>query len=382
VAIGERAVDGWEAWPEAWVIPHSADNVENMAGLHYLLRVLTMGDVEVRSAQAAFTAGGETFPQGSFVIDMSQPYASFAQTMLEVQVYPDLREYPGGPPLRPYDVTAHTLPLLFDVDAVAIDEEITAPLGEPMGIPDWRWTLPEELTGEGAPRVGVYKGWREPMEGGWTRWMLDQHEMAYDTLHDARMRAGDLNADYDVILFQAQNGLSITEGYSEGQLPPEYTGGIGEEGTAALRDFVVNGGRIVAIEESTEFVADLFDLAISNRVERLPSQDFYIPGSILELELEDHPENEGLEPIASAWYWRSSRVFDVSDPAIEVLARFSEAPLLSGWVLGAEHVAGQPAVVRADVGEGSVVLFGFQPNYRAQTVATWPLLFRALAPPN
>jgi hypothetical protein len=26
------------------------------------------------------------------------------------------------------------------------------------------------------------------------------------------------------------------------------------------------------------------------------------------------------------------------------------------------------------------VLFGFQPNYRAQSVATWPLLFNAMTP--
>jgi len=40
-----------------------------------------------------------------------------------------------------------------------------------------------------------------------------------------------------------------------------------------------------------------------------------------------------------------------------------------------------PKIVEARVGEGSVLLFGFQPNYRAQSVVTWPLLFRALIPP-
>jgi hypothetical protein len=86
----------------------------------------------------------------------------------------------------------------------------------------------------------------------------------------------------------------------------------------------------------------------------------------------------GLEGSVAAWYGARSRAFDTNDPAVRVLARFGNAPLLSGWALGAEHVAGRPALVEVGVGRGSVVLFGFQPNYRGQSVATWPLLYRAL----
>jgi len=377
--VGKRAVEKWDRWPEAWVIPNYPETAENAAGLNYLLRVLTMGDVEVRRAAAGFEADGERFPAGSWVVDMRQPYASFAQTMLERQEYPDLREYPGGPPLRPYDVTAHTLPLLFGVEAVPVREAPAVELSDPVAVPDWAFSLPPEFRGADAPRVAIYKGWQESMEAGWTRWVLDRHGMVYDTLHDADIRAGDLEVRYDVILLQSQDAESLREGYGEGALPPQYTGGLGEDGVLALRDFVVNGGRLVAVEEATDLVIDLFDLGISNRVERLPPQDFYIPGSILRVELENHAANRGMEPEVPAWFWRSSRAFDISDPTVEVLARFSRMPVLSGWVLGAEEVAGRPALVQASVGRGSVVLFGFQPNYRAQSVSTWPLLFRALA---
>ena len=381
--INERAVNGWDEWPSAWVLPAEQ---ENPGGLAYVLRILRMGDVEVHRASRAFQADGNHYAAGTYVIPMNQPYASFAQTLLEVQHYPDLREYPGGPPRRPYDVTAHTLPLLMNVEAMAV-ERVQPGLdalieGDPIPTPDFAFDLPSGLRGSGTPRIALYKSWQEPMEGGWTRWVFDQHELQYDTLKDARVREGALRRDYDVIVLQDQSPSSIAEGYDGGTMPEPYVGGLGEEGLQALEAFVNEGGRIVAIEEATELVADLFDLGVSNAVERLDSRDFYVPGSILEIRLDtEHPLNRGMDESVAAWYWGSSRAFDVQDPDVQVTARYSEGnPVRSGWLLGPEHLAGKAAMVEVSVGSGSVVLIGFQPNYRAQTVATWPLLFNAMNP--
>jgi hypothetical protein len=377
--VNERAVQGWESWPDAWVLP--ADQA-NASGLAYVLRILTMADVEVHRATAPFSAAGRNFPAGSFVVPMKQPYASFAQTMLEVQHYPDLREYPGGPPKRPYDVTAHTLPLLMNVDAVAIDSWSGAAPQLSDAIPEqtFAFSLPPALSGARAPRVAYYKSWEEPMEGGWTRWTLDQHGLVYDTIKNERIRAGNLGADYDVLLFQSQGAESILEGSEPGSLPEPYTGGVGEQGQAALRQFVEQGGRIVAIEEATDFFIDLFGLDVDNAVDGLPPQDFYVPGSIVELDLQpSHALNAGLAPTIHGWYWGSSRAFDVAATNVRVVATYGEEnPVKSGWILGPGNIAGKPALLEATIGQGSVVLFGFQPDYRAQTVATWPLLFNAL----
>lgn len=380
--IGERAVRGWEEWPRAWVIP-AGEMRENPTGTGYLLRILTTGDVEVRRARDAFTAAGERFAAGSWVIPMSQPYASFAQTLLESQEYPDLREYPDGPPKRPYDVTAHTLPLLMDVEAIPVEERIQVAVSDPIPLhEDVEYRLPASLRGEAAPRIAVYKPWGEPMEAGWTRWVFDQHELAYDTLHAADVRTGDLASRYDVLLLQSQGRESLLNGYPADRMPPDYRGGLGQEGGRALVDFVRNGGRLVAVEEATELAIDLFELGLSNAVERLPSAEFYVPGSILRVDLEeDHPLTRGMDIETPAWFWRSSRAFDITDPTIRAVAWYGEGnPLLSGWILGPERLAGKAAIVEARVGRGSVVLFGFQPNYRAQSVATWPLLFNALSP--
>jgi hypothetical protein len=379
--INKRAVDGWDSWPEAWVIP--ADQA-NAVGLSHVLRILTMGDVEVHRANAAFTAAGRQFVAGSYVIPMRQPYASFAQTMLEVQEYPDLREYPGGPPRRPYDVTAHTLPLLMNVDAVAIVQwtgEQPA-LSAPIPQVEWQFQLPPALTGSNAPRIALYKSAQESMEAGWTRWVFDMHGLRYDTLKDARARQGELRRDFDVIVLQSQSAGSIREGNDAGSLPEEYTGGLGDAGVAALQQFVRDGGRLVAIEEATEFAAELFELPVSSAVEDLPPQDFYVPGSIVRIDVDAaDPLAAGIGSSVHGWYWGDSRAFNVTGDGVRTVARYGAGnPKASGWILGPEHIAGKPALVSADVGDGSVVLFGFQPNYRGQTIATWPMLWAAMTP--
>jgi len=377
--VGERAVAGWERWPEAWVIPANPRNLGNRPGLDYVLRILAMGGVEVHRAEGAFRADGRTFPAGSWVVPMRQPYASFAQAMLERQDYPDLREYLGGPPRPPYDVTAHTLPLLMGVTAESIGTPVQAALSPPISPPDFAFRLPAELTGPEAPRVALYKSWVEPMEAGWTRWMFDSHGLAYDTIHDAEVRRGDLATRYDVILLQSQSRVSLTDGFSASEVPAPYAGGIGREGIRELRDFVRSGGRLVAVEEATDFAISIFDLRVGNAVERLPRGEFFVPGSIVSLDLADDPLTEGLGSRTAGWYGESSRGFDVTDPTVRVAARYGEGnPLASGWILGPEHLAGRPALVSARVGRGEVVLFGFQPNYRGQSVATWPLLFNTL----
>jgi hypothetical protein len=375
-AINRRAVEKWESWPDAWIIPADAGSEQ---GIRYALRALTTAEVEVHRAEEPFAADGLEFPEGSYVIPMRQPYASFANTMLEVQRYPDLREYPGGPPQRPYDVTAHTLGYLLDFEAVAVDGPIDARLSDPILPPDFDFQLPSHLIGPDAPRVALYKSWEEPMTAGWQRWVFDQHGMPYDTLHDADIRAGALQS-YDVLVLQSQEPESILRGYDDDEMPAPYAGGLDGLGSDEVRAFVRNGGRVVAVEGAAEYVADLFGLDVRDATSSVAATDFYVPGSLLRLELDAGSElTEGMHAEVAAWFWEDSRAFAVNDPRVRVVARYGSGdPLLSGWAIGQERLEGQPALLEADLGPGSVVLFGFQPNYRGQSLATWPLLFNAI----
>jgi hypothetical protein len=380
--VHRKAVDGWDTWPAAWVIPPESEQPWEL-GLEHLLRVLTTGDVEVRRARAAITdRNGNRFPEGSYVVVMRQPYAAFAQTMLERQEYPDLRQYPGGPPVRPYDATAHTLPLLLNVRAYPVEElpqdlALSDPISQRTE-PTFR--VPDFLQGPDAPRVGLYRAYAEPMPEGWTRWLFDNAGIAYDEVRNQDIRAGGLHDRWDVIIFQDQSPNQILNGYPARVMPEPYAGGVGEDGVEALKEFLEGGGRIVAVDAATDFAIRHFGLDVSSAVADLPSQDFYIPGSILRLDLQQGlAMTAGMPRETVAWYWRTSRAFDVRDPAARVIGRYGEGdPRLAGWVLGAEHVAGKPALVEVPVGRGSVVLFGFQPHFRGQTVASWPLFLNSL----
>ena len=84
-----------------------------------LLRRIAFGGVRVSQLTAPVTVGGETFPAGTWVVPTDQEFAAMAREVLDAQAYPDLRQYPGGPPERPYDAAGWSLPLQMGVRVVA-----------------------------------------------------------------------------------------------------------------------------------------------------------------------------------------------------------------------------------------------------------------------
>jgi hypothetical protein len=374
-----RGIGGREGWPRAFLIPIEGQNPDGLADL---LRILVTGDVEVHRALESFVASGRVYPEGTYVIPLAQPYSGFAKTLLEVQEYPSLPEYPGGPLRRPYDVTAHTLPLMMGVDVQALDELPDVEMSGPIEAPSHE-KLAAGLSGGHGPRVAIYEPWMSSIDAGWTRWVFDQYGIAYQHLRDADARAGDLRSRFDAILLPDFSPRRMIEGNEEGEMPPEYVGGLGEAGVRALQAFVRAGGTLIAFNGASLLPMEQFGLPVRNVLEDVDRRDFYIPGSILRLNLErGNPLVQGMPLRTTAWF-QTGVAFEPTEEAggsVDIVGRYGAANelLLSGWVSGAEYIAGHGALAVVRYGRGRVILFGFKPQYRGQTIATYPLIFNAI----
>jgi hypothetical protein len=364
-----------------------------------LLQLLRRGGVEWRNAAAS--GRGPRAGSPAVFVNMAQPYGAFAKALLEVQKYPNLRDEAGNP-VAPYDVTAHTLPLLMGVEVEpAFSPVRTAGALNPIK-PDVVFAPTDAITNlqrqpaapskQASPRVGLYQSHVPSMDEGWTRWIMEaqvEDAPAFRTVQDAEVRAGNLRANYDAILIPDQSPRAILEGHRKGTMPDEFTGGLGKEGVKALREFVERGGTLVTFNEASRFAVEQFDLPVRDVTAGLKRTEFYAPGSILRIQLDAaHPLAKGMPRESVAWV-EDSPAFEVEGGTaararVKVVARYPEAgdPLLSGWLLGGERLRGKAALVEVGVGEGRVVLFGFRPQYRAQSLATYPLIFNALSGAN
>lgn len=379
VRVGERAIGGWPEWPAAWVVTAGRGD---RAGLAELTRIFHAARVEMRVAVDSLRVGSDTYPPGSLVIEMRQPYAAFAQAMLARQPYPGGRAHPGGPPRTPYDATAHNLPLFLGVAARSVDELPTGELellAEPLPPPAQEV---DGLSGNPALFVGLYQPWVPSNDEGWTRWVFDRYQVPYATLHDQEIRQGDLLRRFTAIVLPSLEPELLEDGWAAGSMPAGYTGGLGSQGTAALREFVEQGGTLVALGEATDYAIESLGLQATNRLSGQPANVFFTTGAQVRLEVDTATAvGRGVSPITAAWLDQGA-AFDVpaGSGAERVATYGSPARVLSGWVHGATVLGGAAAVLDVPLGAGRVVLFGIRPQYRGQALVTFPLLFNSLIP--
>ena len=238
-------------------------------------------------------------------------------------------------------------------------------------------------------RISMYQRyWGGNMDEGWTRLVLEQFGFPYQTLRDEEIKAGNLNQRIDVLILPDDSTDMVTGNKAEVRLrenpaPPEYRSGIGEEGVDAIKEFVESGGTLVTLNQACNFAIEKLDLPVQNVLAGKSAKEFFCPGSTLHANIDtNHRLTYGMPDEGLIFFW-SGPTFRVqpsfSNERCEILVQYPERDILqSGWLVGEDQIAGTAGMISAGYGEGSVVLFGFRPQHRAQTHGTFKLLFNAL----
>ena len=333
-------------------------------------------------------------PLGSYIIFLAQPQRTNVLALFEPQIYPN-RLTGQGEAERPYDVAGWTLPLQMGVEAPAVmgikepaNERKLTLLKEPNEVrADLALTLKK---GDESPiknpvkqpvRVGIYQGWTGNMDEGWTRYIFDTFNVPYTSVRDADMRKGALSSKFDALIFTSQAATQIIHGNGVGTMPQDYTGGITEAGVKNLKEFVNNGGMLICFDNACDMAIKEFNLPLKNTLEGVRSSEFYCPGSIVALDVDNkNPIASTLPASVPAYFINSSAYTATSEANVRVIARYAKDNLLlSGWLLGEDKLSGQIALAEVNVGKGRIVLFGFRPQHRGQAWATLPFIWNALS---
>jgi hypothetical protein len=468
--------------PRGYIVPADQDDYPTVVKF---IDVLQKGGIEVQEATASFQVAGKTYPKGTYVVRSDQPFRPAVLDSFEPQDHPMDFAYPGGPPVRPYDITGWTVASQMGVKFDRILEKFDGPfkdIGFDLAKPqpatitgpstpagwylshkvndsfivmnrllkagaDVYW-LKDEQTIEGRAlgtgtiwvpasdkakpiieraakelgvaaygvaekpkgeamklkpiRIGLVDTYGGSMPSGWTRWLLEKFEFQFEVVFPQVLDAGNLKANFDVIVFpsgtfsegrggRGGGGRGFT--FDPNSIPEEFRSMLGSVTVAKsippLKTFVEEGGTLMAVGSSASIgqsmglpVKDHLVTMVDGKEKRLPGEKFYIPGSVLHASFDPkNPLAYGM-PERGYIFFDDSPVFnrpdDSSIKASKVAWFEGKEELYSGWAVGQEYLDGGELATEASVGKGKLVMLGLEATFRGTTHGTYKLFFNGL----
>jgi len=286
---------------------------------------------------------------------------------------------PGAADVNGYRYPAGSLVVLPAKDAEAVLASLAGQLD--LRVDGVKGKPPASATAPASrPRVAVYRPAGDNSDEGWTRWLLERYESPFASIDSALVRAGNLKAQFDAIIVPGAAADVLLNGLPKDTMPPGYGAGLGDDGARELEAFVRAGGTLICLDQAAGYAIDAFKLPVRD-IARQPRDKFFCPGSLVRIDLDPtKPLGYGM-PSSAAAFFSDGSAYDIAQdaPGVTTIARYATKDLLvSGWLEGEGVIAGRPAAVSVAVGTGRVVLFGFRVQHRAQSFATFRLLFNAI----
>ena len=285
------------------------------------------------------------------------------------------------------------------------------------------------------PRLAVMDTWSDTENAGWLRMWLDQSGVPYDYIGDDRIKAGEIERDFDVIVYphSYESLKSVVQGIdpSHGPMPytqteefpshgsprssPDITGGFGYRGVANLREFVERGGVLVTLGGSSTVP---LDGGFVRNVRRARVKNLSTPGSEIRTKFvrPDHPLAYGYPEVTSVhrerlplyetreafldwvvmqWGTKAPNFDDIrahndgpwggspenkkpDDQSEKKADKKDTSLVVSGGIKGASELEGKPAILDIPVGEGRVVAFNFDPIHRTLSRSDFRMVWNAI----
>ncbi len=442
------------------------------------INILIQSGIKVQKANANFSVAGKNYPAGSYIVKTNQAFRPHVIDMFEPQDHPNDFQYPGGPPVRPYDAAGWTPAFTMGIEFDRVLDDFNGPfetipyglIQKPIGKINASATVAgysfstkenaayyaintlltmgvevyknkdqyyvagntankklqetiESLSAEKGiifngvtakpanmndrimpQRIALWDKYGGSMSSGWVRWIFEKYNFPFQLIYAKEIDASNLKDKYDVILFvegaipslkpEAGNGYEEKEPKAE-DVPEIYQATLGkitaEKSIPALNKFLQEGGTIITIGSSANLayhlnvpVRNALVEMVSGKEKSLPGEKFYIPGSVMQITLDnEYKANWGMNKNADV-YFSASPVFKLLPDAIarkEVvpLAWYaSDKTLRSGWAFGQSYLQDGIAAFEAKVGNGKLFVYGPEITFRGQTHSTYKMLFNQL----
>ncbi|TRZ81420.1 MAG: peptidase [Sediminibacterium sp.] len=442
------------------------------------INILIQSGIKVEKANANFSVAGKNYPAGSYIVKTNQAFRPHVIDMFEPQDHPNDFQYPGGPPVRPYDAAGWTPAFTMGIEFDRVLDDfngpfetipygiIQKPIGKintiatvagysfstkenaayyaintllAMGVEVYKnkdqyfvavntnnkklqetieslsaekgiifngvTARPTNMNDKIMPqRIALWDKYGGSMSSGWVRWIFEKYNFPFQLIYAKEIDASNLKDKYDVILFvegaipslkpEAGNGYEEKEPKTE-EVPEIYQASLGkitaEKSIPALNTFLQNGGTIITIGSSANLayhlnvpVRNTLVEMVAGKEKSLPGEKFYIPGSVMQITLDnEYKANWGMNKNADV-YFSASPVFKLLPDAIarkEVipLAWYaSDKTLRSGWAFGQSYLQDGIAAFEAKVGNGKLFVYGPEITFRGQTHSNYKMLFNQL----